>query len=39
MDEASRAGLGAVIGMVLGGVMKLALGIGMVGIFLLARFS
>jgi uncharacterized protein len=38
LREVGRAGLGASIGMVLGVAAKLALGIGMVGLFLLVRF-
>jgi uncharacterized protein len=39
LDQASRAGFGTVIGMALGVAGKLALGIAMIGIFLLARFT
>lgn len=38
LPEAGRAGLGASLGMVLGGAAKLALGVSMVGVFLLVRF-
>jgi uncharacterized protein YqgC (DUF456 family) len=37
LHEVGRAGLGASIGMLLGGAAKLALGIGMVGLYLLVR--
>jgi uncharacterized protein YqgC (DUF456 family) len=38
LRTAGRAGLGASLGLALGAAAKLALGFGMVGIFLLARF-
>ena len=38
LPEAGRAGIGASVGMALGVAAKLALGFGMVGIYLLARF-
>jgi uncharacterized protein YqgC (DUF456 family) len=38
LKTAGRAGLGASIGLALGAAAKLALGFGMIGIFLLARF-
>lgn len=37
LAEAGRAGLGATVGLVIGGAAKLALGFSMVGLFLLAR--
>jgi uncharacterized protein YqgC (DUF456 family) len=37
LDQASRAGFGTVVGMALGIAGKLAIGIGMVGIFVLKR--
>ena len=37
LHEVGRAGLGASIGMLLGGAAKLALGIGMIGLYLLVR--
>jgi uncharacterized protein YqgC (DUF456 family) len=37
LGDASRAGVGATIGLVLGTAAKLALGIGMLGIYLFAR--
>jgi uncharacterized protein len=39
LDQASRAGFGTVVGMALGVAGKLALGIAMIGIFLLVRFT
>lgn len=39
LKAAGRAGLGASIGLALGAAAKLALGFGMIGIFLLARFA
>lgn len=38
LDEASRAGFGTVVGMALGIAGKLAIGIAMIGLFLLKRF-
>jgi uncharacterized protein YqgC (DUF456 family) len=38
LKSAGRAGLGASLGLALGAAAKLALGFGMIGIFLLARF-
>jgi len=38
LPEAGRAGFGASVGLALGLAAKLALGVGMVGVFLLARF-
>ena len=38
LPEAGRAGIGASVGMALGVAAKLALGFGMVGVYLLARF-
>lgn len=38
LKTASRAGLGASLGLALGAAAKLALGFGMIGIFLFARF-
>ena len=38
LDEASRAGLGTVVGLAIGVAGKLAIGIAMVGLFLLMRF-
>ncbi|MFA7060774.1 MAG: DUF456 domain-containing protein [Pedobacter sp.] len=38
LDEASRAGFGTVVGMALGVAGKLAIGIAMIGLFLLKRF-
>jgi uncharacterized protein YqgC (DUF456 family) len=38
LKTAGRAGLGASLGLALGAAAKLALGFGMIGIFLLARF-
>lgn len=38
LKTAGRAGLGASIGLALGAAAKLALGFGMIGIFVLARF-
>ena len=37
LDQASRAGFGAVVGLALGVAGKLAIGIAMVGLFLLKR--
>jgi uncharacterized protein YqgC (DUF456 family) len=39
LDEASRAGLGATLGLVVGAALKLALGISMLGFYALMRFS
>ena len=36
--EAGRAGLGATLGLAFGAAAKLALGVSMIGIFLVARF-
>ena len=38
LDEVSRAGFGTVVGLAIGVAGKLAIGIGMVGLFLLMRF-
>lgn len=38
LDEASQAGFGTVVGMALGLAGKLAIGIAMIGVFLLKRF-
>jgi uncharacterized protein len=38
LDEASRAGFGTVVGLALGIAGKLAIGIAMIGLFLLKRF-
>ncbi len=38
LDEASRAGLGTVVGLAIGVAGKLAIGIAMIGLFLLIRF-
>ena len=38
LDEASRAGFGTVVGLAIGVAGKLAIGIAMIGIFLLKRF-
>lgn len=38
LDEAGRAGFGTVVGMALGVAGKLAIGIAMIGLFLLKRF-
>jgi len=38
LDEASRAGFGTVVGLALGVAGKLAIGIAMIGLFLLRRF-
>jgi uncharacterized protein YqgC (DUF456 family) len=38
MDQASRAGFGTVVGLALGVAGKLAIGIAMIGLFLLKRF-
>jgi hypothetical protein len=38
LDQASRAGFGTVVGMALGVAGKLAIGIAMIGLFLLKRF-
>lgn len=38
LDEASRAGFGTVVGMAIGLAGKLAIGIAMIGVFLLRRF-
>lgn len=38
LDEASRAGFGTVVGLAIGVAGKLAIGIAMIGIFLLMRF-
>jgi len=38
LDEASRAGFGTVVGLAIGVAGKLAIGIAMIGIFLLVRF-
>jgi len=38
LDEASRAGFGTVVGMAIGVAGKLAIGIAMIGLFLLKRF-
>jgi len=38
LDEASRAGFGTVVGLALGVAGKLAVGIAMIGVFLLKRF-
>lgn len=38
LDEASRAGFGTVVGLAIGVAGKLAIGIAMVGLFLLMRF-
>jgi hypothetical protein len=38
LDQASRAGFGTVVGMALGVAGKLAIGIGMIGLFLVKRF-
>lgn len=38
LDEASRAGFGTVVGLALGVAGKLAIGIAMIGLFLLMRF-
>jgi uncharacterized protein YqgC (DUF456 family) len=38
LDEASRAGFGTVVGLALGVAGKLAIGIAMIGLFLLKRF-
>lgn len=38
LDEASRAGFGTVVGMALGIAGKLAIGIAMIGLFLVKRF-
>ncbi len=37
-NQASRAGVGATLGMLIGAAFKLALGVAMVGLFLIARF-
>jgi len=39
LHQASRAGIGATIGLVLGAAAKLALGLTMLGVFLFARFA
>lgn len=39
LDEASRAGFGTVVGLALGVAGKLAIGIAMIGLFLLKRFA
>jgi len=38
LDEASRAGFGTVVGLAIGVAGKLAIGIAMIGVFLLRRF-
>ncbi|MDD2733676.1 MAG: DUF456 domain-containing protein [Desulfuromonadaceae bacterium] len=38
LHEAGKAGFGATLGMILGGAAKIALGIGMIGIYILVRF-
>lgn len=38
LDQASRAGLGTVVGLAIGVAGKLAIGIAMIGVFLLIRF-
>jgi hypothetical protein len=38
LGQATRAGVGATIGLVLGGAIKLALAITMIGVFLAMRF-
>ncbi|MDA8413715.1 MAG: DUF456 domain-containing protein [Desulfobacteraceae bacterium] len=38
LDQASRAGFGTVVGLALGVAAKLAIGIAMIGLFLLKRF-
>jgi uncharacterized protein YqgC (DUF456 family) len=38
LDEASRAGFGTVVGLAIGLAGKLAIGIAMLGLFLLKRF-
>lgn len=38
LQQATRSGIGATIGLVLGSALKLALGLAMVGIFVVARF-
>lgn len=38
LDQASRAGFGTVVGLALGVAGKFAIGIGMIGLFLLMRF-
>lgn len=38
LDQASRAGLGTVVGLAIGVAGKLAIGIAMIGLFLLVRF-
>jgi uncharacterized protein YqgC (DUF456 family) len=37
LRQAGRAGIGATLGLVLGGALKLALALAMIGLFLLAR--
>jgi len=37
LDEASRAGIGAVVGMAIGVAGKFAIGIAMIGLFVLVR--
>ena len=39
LDQAGRAGFGTVVGMAIGVAGKLAIGIAMIGIFLLVRFT
>jgi len=38
LPEAARAGLGAIVGLVLGAALKIALAFAMLGIFIVARF-
>jgi len=38
LQQATRAGVGATIGLVLGAALKLSLGLAMIGIFVVARF-
>ena len=38
LHAATRAGVGAAIGLVLGAALKLALALGMIGVFIVARF-
>ena len=38
LDQASRAGFGTVVGLALGVAGKFAIGIGMIGLFVLQRF-
>jgi uncharacterized protein YqgC (DUF456 family) len=38
LEQATRAGIGATVGFVLGAALKLALAFAMIGVYLVARF-